>query len=369
MNSICWRLPFAVALLMTVPALCARAIEPSDPADLPAPISNTASQPMGSIDELGDGPVKPDPYRWLEDDAVTPASRSTVAAYATFIDDVDPNNILERPGIPVGWYSALEVTAANPRLSFRQNSGSLLSGTFPDPIAPTYAPLDWTAMPKFTLGYRRPEGYGDLSVSYRFLLSQGSQSLSQFSGGGTGSGSSNLQLHVMDFDYNLSDLFPNDLWLMPRQIRLTAGARVAGIQDKATNSGGSILSQSATNRFVGAGPRLALESLYPISSHRWTLFSKFEGAGVIGVDRQSYSQSVSGSNNVITSGSASNSVTVGVPVIGLKAGLNWLPDWGGGNVKMSAGYQWERWFFLGTDTTSNNELTIQGPFVRGEVAF
>ncbi len=369
MNSICWRLPFALALLMTVPALCARAIEPSDPADLPAPISNTASQPMGSIDELGDGPVKPDPYRWLEDDAVTPASRSTVAAYATFIDDVDPNNILERPGIPVGWYSALEVTAANPRLSFRQNSGSLLSGTFPDPIAPTYAPLDWTAMPKFTLGYRRPEGYGDLSVSYRFLLSQGSQSLPQFSGGGTGSGSSNLQLHVMDFDYNLSDLFPNDLWLMPRQIRLTAGARVAGIQDKATNSGGSILSQSATNRFVGAGPRLALESLYPISSHRWTLFSKFEGAGVIGVDRQSYSQSVSGSNNVITSGSASNSVTVGVPVIGLKAGLNWLPDWGGGNVKMSAGYQWERWFFLGTDTTSNNELTIQGPFVRGEVAF
>lgn len=369
MKSICWRVPFAVALLITASVSCVSAIEPSDPADLPAPISETTSQSMGSIDELGDGPVKPDPYRWLEDDAVTPTSRSTIASYGTFIDDVDPNNILERPGIPVGWYSALELTAANPRLSFRQQSGNLLSGTFPDPIAPTYAPLDWTVMPKFTLGYRRPEGLGDLSISYRFLLSQGSTSIPQISGGGTGSGSSNLQLHVMDLDYSLSDLFPNDLWLVPRQMRLTGGVRVAGIQDKTFNSGGSILGQSASNTFVGAGPRFALESLYPLSTHRWTIFSKFEAAGVIGNDRQSFSQSVTGPNNVITSGSASNSVTVGVPVIGLKAGLNWLPDWGGGNVKMSAGYQWERWFFLGTDTTSNNELTIQGPFVRGEVAF
>ena len=365
MNSICWRLPFAVALLMAASVSCVCAIEPSDPADLPAPISSTSSPNVGSIDELGEGPVKPAPYNWLQDDAVTPASRSTVSSYATFVDDVDPNNILERLGVPVGWYSALEVTAANPRVSFRQSSDSLPNNPFPNTISPTYAPLDWTAMPKFTLGYRRPEGWGDLSVSYRFLFSQGSTSIPQFSGGGTGIGSSNLQLHVMDLDYSLSDLFPNDLWLVPRQIRLTGGVRIAGIQDKATNSGGSILSQSATNTFVGAGPRFALEGLYPISSHRWALFSKFEGAGVIGNDRQTFSQSATG----ITSGSASNSVTVGVPVIGLKAGLNWLPDWGGGNVKMSAGYQWERWFFLGTDTTSNNELTIQGPFVRGEVAF
>ncbi len=362
MTLTCHRLPFALTLAIAVMAQFVVADEADDPADLPSPISSRQARDAGSLDEIGEGPVKPRPYRWLVDDPVTPISPSTVMPFATQVDDLDPNNPLERPGIPVGWFTQLELTAAHPRLSTRQQSGNLIPGTV---IAVPVVPLDWTAMPKFTLGYRRPEGLGELSASYRFLLAQGSGGIPQFAGGGTGNGSTNLQLHVLDLDYSLSDLFPNDLWLVPRQTRLTAGVRVAGIHDKTSANGGAITNQSASNMFVGAGPRFALETFYPILTTRWTLFTKFDAAGLIGNDRQSFNQTVGAATVSASSGPS----TVATEVVGLRTGLNWFPDWGSGNVKMSAGYQWERWFNVGTDSSSYNELTIQGPFLQGEVAF
>ena len=369
MSAFCFRSRLAIVLALFCIAQSIAAAQSPDAADLPAPVSSPLVKEPVSIDDFGEGPVKAPKYRWLQDDPSTPTSPSTVNSFATIVDDVEPYNLLERPGIPAGWFSELELTATNPRISARENSGSLLSGTFADPVAPPFTPLDWTVMPKLTLGYRQPDGLGELSASYRFLFSQGSGANSQFGAGGYGS--SRLQLHVLDLDYSLSDLFPNDLCFVPRQIRITGGVRIAGVYDKASASGGALLGQSASNTFVGAGPRFALEALQPLVSNHWILFTKFEGAGVIGSDWQSFSQTVSGPNSLITSASATSPrATVAVPVIGLQAGLKWFPDWGQGRVKMSTGFQWERWFFLGTDTTNSyNELTLLGPFLRGEVAF
>jgi hypothetical protein len=368
MNAFCFRSRFAVAFFLAACVPNFAIAVPPDSADLPAPISMAAEKEPDSIDDFGEGPVKPAPYHWLKDDPVTPTSQSTVSSYLTYIDDVEPNNLLERPGIPVGWFSDLELTAANSRISTRQQSGSLLNGTFADPVAPPFTALDWNVMPKLTLGYRRPDGLGELSASYRFLFSQGSDANSQFGAGGYGS--SRLQLHVLDLDYTLSDLFPSDLCFVPRQFRLTGGVRVAGVNDKTSVSGGALLGQSASNTFVGAGPRFALESLYPIASNRWTIFAKADASGMIGNDWQSFTQAVGSPNSMIISASATSPrSTVGVPAIGLRTGVNWLPDSANGSVKMSAGFQWERWFFLGTDSGSYNELTILGPFVRGEMTF
>ena len=370
MNATCFGSRFAATVLIALYASTFTSADSGDSADLPAPISAPASRESNSIDDFGDGPVHPIPYRWLQDDPASPTPQSTITSYATYVDDVDPYNLLERPGIPVGWFANLELTAANPRISTRQQSGSLLSGTFADPIAPQATPLDWTVMPKLTVGYRRPEGLGDLSASYRFLYSQGNQAISPFGTSPSGSGVSRLQLHVLDLDYTLSDLFPSDLFLVPRQVRLTGGVRVAGAYNKSSVSGGNILGQSASNTFVGAGPRFALESLYPISSTGWTIFAKVDAAGMIGTDRQSFSQTISGpSSSIISASATSPGSTVGVPSVGLRSGVNWLPDWGNGGVKMSAGFQWERWFFLGTGSDSYNELTILGPFVQGEMMF
>ncbi len=358
------RLPFAFALVLATAAPFLVAGELQDGADLPTPLTAPKPREADSLDEIAEAPVKPLPYHGLADDPITPTPQSTVSQFVTDVDDVEPYDILERPGVPVGWYAAVEVTAANPRVSNRQQSDNLLSGSFASPVSVPSSPLGWTAMPMLTVGYRRAEGVGDLSVSYRYLYSQGNSSIPSI-GGGSGTGSSRLQMNVVDLDYSLADLFPNDLWLVPRQIRLTGGVRVAGIDNKSSASGGTILGQSASNTFVGAGPRVAIESMYPISSSHWAVFSRLDAAGVIGVDRQTFSQSTGG----VSASATSSPSTIGVPVVGVRTGVNWLPEWGSGNVKMSAGYQWERWFDLGTSTSSFNELTIQGPFLRGEVAF
>jgi hypothetical protein len=352
------RLPFKITLVIAVMANGFFAFAQQSPEDLPAPLT-TKSVPEESLDALDMGAVKPLPYHGMEDDPLTPVSQSTISQFVTLIEDIEPYDILERPGIHVGWFADLELTAASVQNSNRMQSGSLLGV---NPISVQSAPLDWTAMPKVTLGYRLPEGYGELSASYRFLLTQGDGSIPSSNGANA---SSRLLQQVLDLDYALSDLFPNDLWLVPRQIRVSGGVRVASINYKTSASGGSIEGQSAQNTFYGAGPRFGLESLYPIGSSQWTLFGKFDGAGVIGSDRQTFSQTTGG----VTTTASSSLSTIATPVLGLRAGVHWFPDWGSGNFKLSAGYQWERWYNLGTDSSSFNELTIQGPFLRGEVAF
>ena len=361
MKSLNLRLPFVVTLVVANLATFLIADQQNDPADLPVPMTLVSARldaDSDMLDALDVGPTKISPYQMMEDDPSTPISPSTVSQFSTLANDVDPYDILERPGIRVGWFTELELTAANATMSNRMQSEAFLG---PNAISVPSAPLDWTAMPKFTLGYRLPEGRGELSASYRFLISQGDGSLAN----NQGTDSSRLQFHVLDLDYGLSDLFPNDLWLVPRQIRITAGVRVAGIDYKTSAMGVGNPGQTASNTFYGAGPRLSFETLYPIASSRWTLFGKLDTAGVIGTDRQTFTQSSGG----VTTTGVSNPSTTATPVLGLRAGVNWLPNWGGGNVKMSAGYQWERWYDLGIDTTSYNELTILGPFLRGEVAF
>ena len=342
--------------------------ESRDPADLPAPVTSGQHRYSDPLEGLEASPVKPKPYTWMVDDPLTPTSQSTIAQFATEVEDVDPNDILERPGIPVGWFAGLELAAANAHISSRQNSGSLLSGTFADPVSPPYVPFDWNVMPTLTVGYRQPEGWGELSVSYRFLYATGAGSVSPFTGAATGNVDSRLQLHVLDFDYTQSDLFPTDLCFVPRQMRLTGGIRVAGIENKTSANGGTIANQTASNTFVGAGPKFGLETLHPVINDHWAFFMKGEAAGVIGSDHQSFSQTTTGLGGASAAASADPSIMV-VPVINFRAGINWIPDWGCGNVKMSTGYQWERWYSLGTSASSFNELTIQGPFVRGELAF
>ena len=35
------------------------------------------------------------------------------------------------------------------------------------------ATLNWTVSPRFEAGYRLPSGFGEIDVSYRFLLTEG----------------------------------------------------------------------------------------------------------------------------------------------------------------------------------------------------
>ena len=65
--------------------------------------------------------------------------------------------------------------------------------------------LDWTVAPRFELGYRFPDSFGDFSASYRFLTSEGrGTAINAF---GAFDVRSRLDLNQLDLDYGSARFF------------------------------------------------------------------------------------------------------------------------------------------------------------------
>jgi hypothetical protein len=86
---------------------------------------------------------------------------------------------------------------------------------------------------------------------------------------------------------------------------------------------------------------------------------------VIGVNYQRYAEQAIVGGAVRSASARTAGDTTGIPILRVQAGLTWTPDCGDQNVRFSAGYQWERWWFI-NETDSIPDLTFMGPYVRGE---
>ncbi|HTI52282.1 MAG TPA: Lpg1974 family pore-forming outer membrane protein [Planctomycetaceae bacterium] len=282
------------------------------------------------------------------------------------------NPLLERAGLPVGWFAGIELTAVKPHLLSQIDSGDSLQPTFPSSIQLPVANIDWSVMPRFQVGYRRENGLGEFSVSYRFVLSSGNGSIANFDAAGAGRLDTNLNVQVLDLDYGFTDYNEELPWWVPFVVTRSLGVRVAGVVSESNAYGQQILSEQAKNTFVGAGPRTRFDMLWPLSAgpvpRPVSFFGGFDLSGVVGPSNQRfYEQSVSG-GSLLTATGRTGGNTTGVATLGLQAGLSWVPEWRQNAARFSAGFQWERWWFLGGDN-GNVELTLQGPFVRGELRF
>jgi hypothetical protein len=293
------------------------------------------------------------------------------------LDERDPylpgaNPLLERAGLPIGWYAGIELTAVKPHLLSQINSGDSLQPTFAQSIQLPVANIDWSVMPRFQVGYRRENGLGEFSVSYRFVLSSGTGNIANFDTAGAGNLDTRLNVQVLDFDYGFTDYNEELPWWVPFVVTRSLGVRVAGVMSESSVYGEQIRSEQAKNTFVGAGPRTRFDMLWPLTSgpvpRPLSFFSGFDLSGVIGPSNQRfYEQSLAG-NSLLSATGRTGGNTTGVATLGLQAGLSWVPDWRQKSARFSAGFQWERWWFLGGDN-GNVELTLQGPFVRGELRF
>src|SRR5262245_25681946 len=68
------------------------------------------------------------------------------------------------PADPPGWFGAVTLGVVRPHLS-----GNLIGG-----FGLPFASLDWTVLPRVEVGYRLPDGAGDLRLGYQFLSASGS---------------------------------------------------------------------------------------------------------------------------------------------------------------------------------------------------
>jgi hypothetical protein len=50
-------------------------------------------------------------------------------------------------------------------------------------------------------------------------------------------------------------------------------------------------------------------------------------------------------------------------------GLTWAPRFSRHDFHLSAGYQFEQWWYVGQDNGNSADVQLQGLFVRGEWSF
>lgn len=321
---------------------------------------------LSGIDEPAPAPraagLLPPPERWLD------GNYQFLGEGDPFLPGTDP--FREWPGVRTGWFAGIELTAARPSIHNEISSASLgpgdsVTGTFANTFQLPVANLEWFAMPKVYVGYRRENGLGEYLLSYRFIQSDGSGTISNFDAAGAGQFSSKLQGHVIDLEYGWTDLAGGLPWYLPEKVRRSMGLRFASAVFDTSASGAQILEEREGNVFLGAGPKFKYEGTWATPEPSLSFIGSFDIAGVIGFDYQRFGETALVGGNVLSAAGRTDGRTTATPILRVEAGLSWVPDWRQKTLRFSAGYQYEHWWLL-TDTTPMIEITLQGPFVRAE---
>jgi hypothetical protein len=258
------------------------------------------------------------------------------------------------PAIP-GWLGALELAVVVPRRQDVISQPVTLTSGATVSVGPPNAPLGPRVMPTVSFGYRWGQATGDMTVSYHFVVADGSEFLAPGA-----SLRSRLDLQVLDIDYGNYEPSLGPQWDMKWRIG------VRGVINYSDNQAiGVFGGQQTTNRYWGIGPHAALDLRRWLGDSGLALFGRLDTSLPIGRLAERYIDIAPGAagetrlfqNNQVLSLSA-------------QAGVAWSPrrcD----NFRIAAGYTWEHWWDTGsiinvTPPFPHQQLNIQGGFVRLE---
>ncbi|MGA2253444.1 MAG: Lpg1974 family pore-forming outer membrane protein [Thermoguttaceae bacterium] len=241
------------------------------------------------------------------------------------------------------------------------------------------APLSWTVSPRFELGYRLPSAFGEVDVSYRFLLAHGSGSAPAglaATPDAAAALTSHLSMDIGDVDYaahetSLALLGPNGP-LMKWRI----GLRFAGLSFDsqaveplaAATAGSGIFQRSIENDYFGVGPHAGLELMSRREPCGLGWVGKLDGGLLFGRVNQEFVR-------VSTTG-ASHEVDYtdqeAVPMLSGFLGLDWRPPCCP-NLDVLLGSTAEYWWNVGRMSdpdiysgTSAGEVGAYGAMLRLE---
>ncbi len=230
--------------------------------------------------------------------------------------------------------------------------------------------IDMTVMPRFEIGYRLPDGWGALEFDFRFLSTQGSNSVAGPTGPGVLDG--RLDTTVLDFGYASQEFSLGPQWDM----RWGAGARMATIYFNnnltladGAPAPGDVLFQSDTNSMRAYGAYGNLEIGRRLAGiPGLTVSGKVEFADMYGRIKQTASEVLVGNDGSPTGSFYRQDGGVGPPMFSFRTGVTWNPpSWR--NVSLQAGYSYETWFDVGRLNDSRAQLDMQGFYLRAEIGF
>jgi hypothetical protein len=286
--------------------------------------------------------------------------------------EVDP--LLDPPELPPpGWFTNLEAGVVGPHVKNKVTLDNALPGGAS--LRLPSASLDWTVSPRVAVGYRLPAGFGEISLGYRFLASEGTgTTLGQDS---LATLRSRLDLNLIDLDYasrefSLWPCWEMTWWFGLRWAYVYFDSR-ADEPFAAAATGSGIFETRTSNSYVGFGPHAGLGLERNLGETGLAVVGRVDGWISLGRIRQGFfeTSTTPGPNGLPLAGETRLSSSQAVPSINVQLGLGWQPP-GWCHTHVFAGYVYEYWWNAGRESStldSRGEVSDQGILFRAEFNF
>jgi hypothetical protein len=264
--------------------------------------------------------------------------------------------------------------AANSAVGLPPGAGLPITGTI---VNFTFSRLNLTITPRFELGYRFREGFGELRLGYRFMDSSGSDTV-VVGPLGDAAQKSRLDIQLIDLDYVTREFSLPLGW----ELRPAVGIRLASAfldsqvaflnpipyQDQPFGLAPfTRLTQyeAVSSKWIGVHAVLEVDRRLGVSG--FALFGRVEGAGLFGRTHQTFTETF-----IEDPGSTGISVAnrVGGAMLATQVGLSYdMPRWK--HSRILVGYHYEAWWQVGRGNNDQSFGTIddQGLFLRAEFNF
>lgn len=334
------------------------------------PTPPAGSTPQATADMLSSLPKPPDVPRSLFSPSTPEGPPRAIVPDHYFEEDP----LLDLPQLPaLGWFAGAEASLVGAHVKNELKNNVPFAGRV-DQVALQSAPLDWTVSPRFEVGYRLPSGFGEISMSYLFLATQGADAAVLPLG--PASLASRLDINQFDFDYASRDLCWGDNWLMKWRF----GGRLEFIyfDSQAYQSFAGpgvaqfVLGQRTTNYYAGFGPHAGLELTRRLQGTGLSLVGRTDLAILLGRVHQGFQEatSVPAPNSPFSTSELHVSGSQAVPMLTAEAGVGWQPP-AYPFIQFFCGYHFDYWWNAGRLSTSpsRGEVTDEGVTLRAEFVF
>jgi hypothetical protein len=268
--------------------------------------------------------------------------------------------LLDPPWAP-GPFVGVEFDLLAPHIKNHISGPVAITGFIPDTVQLPTATLDWVSVPRFDVGYRFAQGCGEAVLSYRYLMSYGKDLVDGFDLNGLpGYLRSRLDAHVIDLDYGGRPIPLGGCW----DVQWHVGARLMTVFFD-SQAVASMVEQRMSNEYIGAGPHAALDLRRELPRRGMALFGRIEGAALWGQIHQNFEE-VGFLGGPPVGGATLLEGSQAVPMLNVRAGVEYAWPLFCGRLRVALGYEWERWWHVGRLGDSEAELTVQGIFFQTE---
>jgi hypothetical protein len=274
-----------------------------------------------------------------------------------------PDRLLDPPELPpLGWFAEADASLLLmhiERQSFTASSIPPLAAGFAgngskgglNGLPQAYVPqahLNPLVSPRLQVGYRLPAGFGEVTLTYRFMATSGDQDFVNNNGPSNLRGRFNF--NTVDLDYASHEM---SLWTWA-DMRWHLGCRFANIYFDdhlvsglaLTPAGDGVADQRFTNYFYGFGPVFGLQLSGHLHDETLTWLLRIDGNWTFGRVAQSYSQlgPATDAAGFPVGFKAPFSTSADATSLNVQAGLRWRAR---PCLDFFAGYQFEYWWNVG----------------------